>query len=258
MKEVNHPNVIKFYGFYETLKLLYIVMEYCEGGELFRYIRKKFAPRGFWHRNAPCLLRFFGLVKPKVYSERQVADWLRQTLEGLEYLHSKRIVHADIKPQNLMLKYLEDDKSRKGMGDSPIKIIDFGLASVVKKKHLIRGQDGTPEYMSPECIKGKYTIHSDMWSIGVLLFTLLFGFSPFWSQSVYETYRLITKHGFQPEIPTPNYSNSFPAYIQVSDDAKDLIIRLLKQDPVSRLSASEALAHPWFASASKTLEIEHQ
>lgn len=263
MREIDHPNVIKFYGFYETYKLLYIVMEYCAGGELFRFIRKKFAPRGFIHRNAPCLLRLFGLVKPKVYSEKEVAHWMRQTLQGLEYLHSKRIVHADIKPQNLMLKFDAEEeatknkeggkkKGKSALEESPIKIIDFGLASVVKKKHLVRGQDGTPEYMSPECIKGKYTIHSDMWSMGVLMFTMLFGFSPFWTESVYETYQLITKHGFQPDAPTGSHGNSFPSFMKVSDDAKDLITRLLRKDPVDRLSATEALAHPWFSTATET------
>jgi len=134
MRDLDHPHLIKFYGTYETSKLLFIVMELCEGGELFGYMRQKFAPRGCMHKCCPCLLSLFGLIKKGAYSEQEVAMWLRQVCEGLVYLHSKRIVHADIKPQNILLK--SKDKH------STVRIIDFGLSSAVKKKHLVRGQDG--------------------------------------------------------------------------------------------------------------------
>ncbi len=238
MKDLEHENVIKFYGFYETPYVLSIVMELCEGGELFDYMRLKFAPRGWVHFHCPCLLKCCCLVHSTAYSEADASMWLRQVCKGLEYLHSRRIVHADIKPHNIMFK-------KKGP-DSSVKIIDFGLASVVKKKHLIRGQDGTPEYMAPEVVHGKYSFHSDMWSFGVLTFTMLFGFSPFWTQSVYETYHLICDNGFKGEgKPTPGYENAFPSYLSCSDSAKDFITKLLHKDPVRRLSATEALEHPW-------------
>ena len=251
MQKLDHPSLVKFYGFYESPKLLFMVMELCEGGELFDFMRRKFAPRGCLHKCAPCCLTLCGRIRPEIYSEQQVSVWLKKVCEGLAYVHSRRIVHADIKPQNIMLKRPSCDA--RGIATATaedIRIIDFGLASVVKKKHLVRGQDGTPEFMAPEVVKGKYTFHSDMWSFGVLIFTMLCGFSPFWTTSVYDTYHLIVDHGFLPDAPTPGFGNSFPSYVTLSPLAKDLIIRLLRPDPVERLSATEALQHPWFTRAS--------
>jgi len=244
MAKLDHPNVIKFHEFFEDAHRLYIVMELLQGGELFSYMRRKFQKRGCIHRNCKCLVPCCCLVKVHAYSEKQVAQWLRQVAEGLKYLHSLRIVHADLKPHNVMFVSKDDD--------SQLKIIDFGLASIVKKKHLIRGQDGTPEYMAPEVVQGRYTYHSDMWSFGCLMFTMLFGYSPFWTHSVYETYHLIVDHGFRPDKPTPGYDNSFPNFPKVSESAKDLIVKLLQRDPVRRLTAAEALEHPWLAGRDAT------
>lgn len=150
MKSMNHPNIIRFYEVFENETDLFIVMEMCAGGELFDRIKAT-----------------------GTYSEHDASVALRQIFEGIAYMHSKRIAHCDLKPDNFL--YSDDGKM------SALKIIDFGMSKFVRQRQMFRSMCGTPYYMAPEVIQGQYNEHSDLWSLGVVMFVMLFGYPPFYA-----------------------------------------------------------------------------
>ena len=147
LKKFNHPNVIETYEISETPKAYLIIMEYCEGGELFNYI-----------------------VKKENLSEEESSFFFYQILNGLEYIHSKGIIHRDLKPENLLLT-----KNNK------LKIIDFGLSNYFDGKNLLQTPCGSPCYASPEMVSGEnYNgFFSDIWALGIILFAMTCGYLPF-------------------------------------------------------------------------------
>jgi len=210
--KINHPNIIKGIQYYETKSLLYLVMECCEGGELFDRIKQR-----------------------AHYSERDAQVVLKQLVEATAYMHSHKIAHCDLKPDNIL--FSTDDER------SPIKIIDFGMSKHLEKRQHLSTVCGTSFYMAPEVLKGNYTEDCDVWSVGVIMFIMLFGFPPFHGDSDSDIYRAIRK-GFRPET-MDTYGPCFPADIPATDAAKDLIAKMLESDPIKRISAAEALQHPW-------------
>ena len=138
------------------------------------------------------------------------------------------IAHRDIKPENFLL-YKEDD-------DSHIKLIDFGLAKQIEANEVMNAPNGTPYYIAPEVLKGSYTTQCDNWSMGVVLFIMLSGKPPFGGKTNKEIIDNVLKG---------TYSFSNPVWDQISDDAKDLIQKLLNKQADERLTAEEAYAHPW-------------
>ncbi len=152
MQNLKHDNIIQLFEAFENATELYIVMEVCTGGELFDRIKAQ--PDG-------------------AYSEKDAVGVLRQIARGLQYLHSNKVAHFDLKPDNLI--FVSSAK------ESPLKIIDFGMARHVKRRHFFKSLRGTPYYIAPEVLKGHYTEHADMWSFGVLMFVMLFGYPPFYS-----------------------------------------------------------------------------
>jgi serine/threonine protein kinase len=206
LKFVDHPNIIKLYNFYEEKKMFYMVIELMEGGELFERI-----------------------VKKTFYNEKEARDLIRILLDALAYLHHRNIVHRDLKPENLLLK--------SPFNDFDIKLADFGFAKKVSGKSLDT-QCGTPGYVAPEILKGaKYGTEVDMWSCGVIIYILLGGYPPFHDDNHAILYR---------KIKAADYTFEPQYWDQVSDDAKDLIKKMLIVDPDKRLSADQALRHPWF------------
>lgn len=203
---IDHPNVIKLYDFFEEKKMYYMVIELMEGGELFERI-----------------------VKKTFYNEKEARDLIRILLDALAYLHQRNIVHRDLKPENLLLK--------SPYNDFDIKLADFGFAKQVNGKSLDT-QCGTPGYVAPEILKGaKYGTEVDMWSCGVIVYILLGGYPPFHDDNHAILYRKIkaADYAFEPQY-----------WDQVSDDAKDLIRKMLVVNPDNRLTAAQALRHPWF------------
>ncbi|EFJ39750.1 hypothetical protein VOLCADRAFT_78266 [Volvox carteri f. nagariensis] len=202
---MNHENVIFLKEYFEEGNKVYLITELLTGGELLEAVLKRGS-----------------------YTEAEARLCFVQVLRGIEYLHSKNVVHRDLKLENLLLAKQDDI--------SLVKIADFGLA-----KHAVNGMQticGTPQYVAPEVIVGAkghvYGPGVDMWSAGVVLYILLGGYPPFWSDSEPQLFDMIRKG---------KYSFGDPVWNKVSESAKDLIRKLLVVDPTKRLTATEALQH---------------
>ena len=150
LKIVRHKNIIKLYELMETPHKIYLVMEYCNGGELFDYI-----------------------VSKQHLTERQACRFFQEIIDSLEYLHSLNIVHRDIKPENLLLDTTGHHIS--------LKLIDFGISNCYNPDKLLSTPCGTASYAPPEMHKGEeyYGLLSDVWSAGVVLYAMVFGYLPF-------------------------------------------------------------------------------
>ena len=224
MSKCDHPNVIKLYEIYEDPRYIELLMEQCTGGSLFDKLIKKMED------------------EDETFSEKEASIIFRQIITAINYCHNQGIAHRDLKMENVL--FLNDQKN------SPIKIIDFGLSQCVEKKKLVQvltGKNygdvvmnapvGTPHYISPEVLNGKYNQKCDIWSAGVILFVLLGGCFPFDGDSDNEVYKAIMKKKFVFE--DEEWKN-------ISNEAKDLISHMLI-DENKRYSAEEVLKHPWFA-----------
>ena len=202
LKRLKHKNVIQLYEIMESKSNLYIVMEYCEGKELFDYI-----------------------VKKKYLSEIEACSFFQQIIDGVEYLHLSHITHRDLKPENLLL----DSKKR-------ICISDFGLSNMTKNiDSLLETPCGTPSYAPPEMLRGEQYngVYSDIWSCGIILYTMLVGNLPCAESKEDLIYENIMTHNYY-----------FPDTL--SDEAIDLIENMLKIDPNERYGFEQIKEHPWF------------
>mmetsp|Transcript_75791 Transcript_75791/g.148780 ORF Transcript_75791/g.148780 Transcript_75791/m.148780 type:complete len:379 (+) Transcript_75791:44-1180(+) len=211
--KLNHPNITRLVDFFEEEQYYYVVLEYLDGGELFDRI-----------------------VKKTYYSEKEARDLVFTVLKAIKYCHDQNIVHRDLKPENLLLASKNDD--------SNIKLADFGFA-IYAEGLSITSQCGTPGYIAPEILKSKpYGKPADMWSFGVILYILLGGYPPFHDDNQRTLFRKICKgdYTFHPDY-----------WSAVSDDAKDLIKKLLTVDHTKRLTVTEAIAHPWLGKTPEEL-----
>lgn len=221
LREVDHPNVIRLYDYFEDdvestpEPMAYIVTEILEGGELFDRI-----------------------VERTYYSEFEARKVIQILLDVMTHLHDKQVAHRDLKPENLLLKSQRDDHS--------LKVADFGFAA---RGGNLTTQCGTPNYVAPEIIRNeKYGIEVDMWSVGVLTFVLLGGYPPFHHDNQKELFRRIKHADYQFD---PQYWNV------VTDDAKDFIRKLLVTKPSIRLTARQAMVHPWLVKGDHDLVSRH-
>ena len=209
LKTLDHPNIIKVYEFYSTEKYIYIINELCTGGELFNKI-----------------------VEVKYFTESTACFIMRQLLSAVAYCHDKGVIHRDLKPENILIENSEE----KDKEYFHIKIIDFGTCEILKKKKLTE-QIGTSFYIAPEVLKNGYNEKCDLWSCGVILYILLCGSPPFYGKNEKEIFQ---------KILDGNVNFKHKIWNKISDDAKNLVIKLLQVDPSQRLSASEALEDEWF------------
>ncbi|XP_035272598.1 serine/threonine-protein kinase H1 homolog [Anguilla anguilla] len=223
LRRVRHANIIQLIEVFETAERVYMVMELATGGELFDRI-----------------------IARGSFTERDATRVLQMVLDGVKYLHTLGITHRDLKPENLLYYHPG--------ADSKIMITDFGLASTRRRGNecLMKTTCGTPEYIAPEILVRKpYTNAVDMWALGVISYILLSGTMPFEDENRTRLYRQILKgkYSFSGE-PWPNVSNL----------AKDFIERVLTVDPAARLSAGQALKHPWIVSmaASSSMKNLHR
>ena len=211
LKKLSHPNIVKIYEFYISDNHYYIITEYCKGGELFSYIKNK-------------------------YTERQLAVLFYQVFSGLWYLHENKILHRDIKLENIMISDKEKDNST-GEELFWVKIIDFGTAKLFEKNKKEKDVVGSSYYIAPEVLKQNYNEKCDTWSVGVILYMTLVGRAPFDGKDDEE---IINK------ISTVDYNKDEPKLIKHSPEVRELVSKLLEKDIDKRYSAKEALEHPWF------------
>lgn len=207
MKMMDHPNIIRLFDTFEDAQNIYLVMELCTGGELFDRI-----------------------IEVGSFTEKQAAVLMQQIVRAIYFVHQSGICHRDLKPENFLL-------SRKGrLEDSPLKIIDFGLSCKVEPGQMLTEQVGTPYYISPQVLAGEYDHLCDLWSIGVIMYVLLCGYPPFSGEPDEVLSKVaVGKYSFGSE------------WTGVSEDAKELVQKLLQLNPRDRYTAEEALNHEWIA-----------
>lgn len=203
-----HPNIIKIFEYFSDDVNYYIIMEYIAGGELYETITT-------W----------------KKFDEQKACYIMRQILEAVNYMHSMKIIHRDIKPENMLVESKGDDREL-----IDIKLIDFGTSNYYDDSKKFTQKVGSPYYIAPEVIKKFYDYKCDIWSCGVILYVLLVGYPPFKGSSQKDLLANIVKGEFK---------INGEEWDKVSDEAKDLITKMLELDPRKRLSAEEALRHDW-------------
>jgi len=202
MQKLRHRSIIQLIDIFETPSELFLVLELVSGGELFDQI-----------------------VERGNYSEHDAANLIRQVLEGIDYMHRHGVVHRDLKPENLLCA-----------AANVIKIADFGLSKDIESGNL-QTSCGTPSYVAPEVLLGgQYDNEVDIWSIGVITYVLLCGFTPFYGDNQRQLFERILHAKF--DFPSPEWDD-------VSATAKDFVTKLLVVNPAERLTAEQALKHPW-------------
>eukprot|EP00310_Coccolithus_braarudii_P021903 CAMPEP_0183343852 /NCGR_PEP_ID=MMETSP0164_2-20130417/9670_1 /TAXON_ID=221442 /ORGANISM="Coccolithus pelagicus ssp braarudi, Strain PLY182g" /LENGTH=323 /DNA_ID=CAMNT_0025514755 /DNA_START=1 /DNA_END=969 /DNA_ORIENTATION=- len=233
LKNLDHPNVIKFHEIIEDEDELLLIMELVEGGELFDRVNKK----------GP-------------FDEAAARGVMRQLLKALEYLHSQNIVHRDLKLENILLVESSDPTA-----ELQVKIADFGLAKLIGGGKMTSTFCGTPQYFAPEVLESRnsargYDAACDMWSLGVILYILLVGYAPFdenrprWDDrsapvpSIFDQIRRgVRAEHFREED-----------WKRISPAARHLVMMLLVLNPQHRLTGVKALQHPWMLGASEVSE----
>jgi calcium/calmodulin-dependent protein kinase I len=214
MSSLTHPHIVPLIDFFEEKDCYFLVMELMSGGDLFDRIGKK-----------------------KTYSEADARDLAIKMLKAMSYCHSHKIAHCDMKPKNLLL--MSEDN------DSYIKLADFGFAARCHEPKSLTKQCGTPFFVSPEILlRQPYDQQSDMWSVGCIIFLLLSGNLPFMGRSQKELFRKIVSGKFEFDDDD---------WCDVSDEAKDLVSKLLMLDPDQRLTSNEALKHKWMKASNDRL-----
>ncbi|WCJ22524.1 Serine/threonine-protein kinase ATG1a [Euphorbia peplus] len=218
LSTINHPNIIRLFDSIQTEDKIFLVLEYCDGGDLADYINRR------------------GKV-----SEDVARHFMRQIAAGLQVLHEKHLIHRDLKPQNLLLSSLE--------ATPQLKIGDFGFARSLTPEDLAATLCGSPLYMAPEIIQNlKYDAKADLWSVGAILFQLVTGKLPFHGNTQYQLFQNILA---STELQFPE-----GALEDLHPDCVDLCRSLLHRNPVERLSFMEFFNHKFLKEARSMLHVD--
>ncbi|XP_070183126.1 calcium/calmodulin-dependent protein kinase type II delta chain-like isoform X2 [Littorina saxatilis] len=217
---LKHPNIVRLHDSIQDEGYHYLVFDLVTGGELFEDI-----------------------VAREFYSEADASHCMQQILESVNYCHLHGIVHRDLKPENLLL-------ASKAKG-AAVKLADFGLAIEVQgDQQAWFGFAGTPGYLSPEVLrKDPYGKPVDVWACGVILYILLVGYPPFWDEDQHRLYAQIKAGAY--DYPSPEWDT-------VTPEAKHLINSMLTVNPAKRITASEALKHPWICQRERVASVVHR
>jgi calcium/calmodulin-dependent protein kinase I len=209
MGKLDHPCVVHLREVFDSNRTFYMILENCSGGEMFDRI-----------------------VEKEKYTEHEARVAFFQIIKALEYCHQQGIVHRDLKPENL----LYSDKTE----DATLKVADFGLARLFTNEQsiqLMTTMCGTPGYVAPEILKNEnYGSSVDIWSAAVILYILLCGYPPFYDDNNAALFR---------QIKSGSYDFPNEEWDAVSNEAKDLIEKMLVVSPSERLDIAAILKHPW-------------
>ncbi|XP_017797237.1 PREDICTED: calcium/calmodulin-dependent protein kinase type II alpha chain isoform X1 [Habropoda laboriosa] len=219
-RKLQHPNIVRLHDSIQEENYHYLVFDLVTGGELFEDI-----------------------VAREFYSEADASHCIQQILESVHHCHHNGVVHRDLKPENLLL-------ASKAKG-AVVKLADFGLAIEVQGEiQAWFGFAGTPGYLSPEVLKKEpYGKPVDIWACGVILYILLVGYPPFWDEDQHRLYALIKAGSY--DYPSPEWDT-------VTPEAKNLINQMLTVNPSKRITASEALKHPWICQRERVASVVHR
>ncbi|KAI4319947.1 hypothetical protein MLD38_033480 [Melastoma candidum] len=212
-----HRHLIKFYDAFEDVNNVYIVMELCEGGELLDRI----------------------LSRGGRYREDEAKPIVLQILSVVSYFHLQGVVHRDLKPENFLFTTKDED--------APMKIIDFGLSDFIGPGQRLSDVVGSAYYVAPEVLHRSYNLEADMWSIGVITYILLCGSRPFWARTESGIFRSVLR-------ADPNFQDS--PWPGVSAEGKDFVKRLLNKDYRKRMTAAQALTHPWLRDETRAVPLD--
>ncbi|XP_064640737.1 calcium/calmodulin-dependent protein kinase type II delta chain-like isoform X4 [Lineus longissimus] len=217
---LKHPNIVRLHDSIQDEGYHYLVFDLVTGGELFEDI-----------------------VAREFYSEADASHCMQQILESVNYCHQHHVVHRDLKPENLLL-------ASKSKG-AAVKLADFGLAiEVTGEQQAWFGFAGTPGYLSPEVLKkDPYGKPVDIWACGVILYILLVGYPPFWDEDQHRLYAQIKQGAY--EYPSPEWDT-------VTSEAKNLINSMLTTHPAKRITAADALKHPWICQRERVASVVHR
>ncbi|XP_076361581.1 calcium/calmodulin-dependent protein kinase type II alpha chain isoform X1 [Tachypleus tridentatus] len=219
-RKLNHPNIVRLHDSIQEEAFHYLIFDLVTGGELFEDI-----------------------VAREYYSEADASHCIQQILESVHHCHQNSVVHRDLKPENLLL-------ASKAKG-AAVKLADFGLAIEVQgDQQAWYGFAGTPGYLSPEVLKkDPYGKPVDIWACGVILYILLVGYPPFWDEDQHRLYAQIKAGAY--DYPSPEWDT-------VTPEAKNLINSMLTVNPAKRITASEALKHPWICQRERVASTLHR
>ena len=207
LRTMDHPNILKIFEFYSNKESYSIVTELCSGGELFQEI-----------------------IEKGPFNEKYCAYVMYQIFSAINYCHKMHILHRDLKPENILI-------AKRDKNDFPlIKICDFGTSKMFEKGTVQRKLVGSSYYIAPEVLKKHYDEKCDIWSCGVILYILLSARPPFGGESDSEIMEKVSKG---------KYDLKSPPFDTISSEAKDLIKCCMTMEVSKRISAEEALKHPW-------------
>ncbi|KAL2893355.1 CDPK-related kinase 3 [Bienertia sinuspersici] len=212
-----HKHLVRFYDACEDANNVYIVMELCEGGELLDRI----------------------LSRGGRYSEEDAKAIIKQILNVVSYCHLQGVVHRDLKPENFLFTSRSED--------ADMKLIDFGLSDFIRPDERLNDIVGSAYYVAPEVLHRSYSLEGDIWSIGVITYILLCGSRPFWARTESGIFRTVLR-------TDPNFDDA--PWPSVSPEGKDFVKRMLNKDYRKRMTAVQALTHPWLRDENNPIPLD--